>query len=379
VRQRFCYLTMAMIGGSLPVLGSIQYTCDPDFSTYAPAGICTSPTGLNGSSVSGVYSSIFSNVNANIYITFGGTNAYGQSTAPFTPVSYLNYYNALTTHTDDPVALASLGGNTDPLGSLSNGNIDVSPALANALGLTDPSDNGATTNGVMSDGVTPCTLGPSNPNCYNGVINMGEPGVTGTPWYFPLALNDPPGTGIDFYLVVEHETDEILGTISCIAGDDIDGCQPATQSTAQMTDASPADLFRYAAPGVRTFLNASDGTTSAYFSIDGGLTDIADYNNSPTGGDYGDWLSIYPYMVQDAQVSPEVNLDISTDVGVNSNHYPRPEVAVLDAVGFNLNSSAPEPGTLGLLGGSLVLLALVRARVANRRPSRSWRHLKATI
>ena len=363
VRQRFCYLTMAMIGASLPVLGNIQYTCDPDFSTYAPAGICTSPTGLNGSSVAGVYSSIFSNVNANIYITFGGTNAYGQSNTIFTAVPYANYYNALSLHTDDTLALTSLGGSTDPLGSLSNGRVDVSSALANALGMTAPNDNGATTAGIDMNG-NPCTLG--NPNCYNGVINIGEPGITGVPWYFPLSLSDPPGTGIDFYSVVEHETDEVLGTVSCIAGNDIDGCQPANGPTPQMTDASPADLFRYSALGVRTFLNASDGTTGAYFSINGGLTDIADYNNSPTGGDYGDWLSMYPYMVQDSQISEQVNLDISTDVGVNGNDYPRPEVAVLDAVGFNLNSSVPEPGTLGLLGGSLLIMVLVRARVAHR-------------
>ena len=59
--------------------------------------------------------------------------------------------------------------------------------------------------------------------------------------------------------------------------------------------------------------------------------------------------------------SPDAPLDISTDIGVNSNHYPRPEVAVLDAVGFNL--ATPEPGTLVLLGGSIALLALVRVRM----------------
>jgi hypothetical protein len=361
VRQRFCYLTLAMIGASLPALANIQYTCDPDFSTYAPANICTSPTGLNGSAVAGVYSSIFSNVNASIYITFGGTNAYGQSNAIFTPVPYANYYAALAAHTDDPVALASLSASGDPLGSLSNGEIDVSPALANALGLTAPGDNGASTAGIEADGVTPCTLSPSNTSCYNGVININSSAGL---FYFPPTAPQPDE--LDFYSIVEHETDEILGTVSCIDGDDLDGCNPAMGSTPQGTDASPADLFRYAAPGVRTFLNASAGTTNAYFSIDGGVTDIADYNNSPSGGDYGDWLSIGPYLVQDAEASPQVDLDISTDVGVNSNHYPRPEVAVLDAVGFNL--ATPEPGTFGLLGVSLVLL--MRARVSSGRRSK---------
>jgi hypothetical protein len=67
--------------------------------------------------------------------------------------------------------------------------------------------------------------------------------------------------------------------------------------------------------------------------------------------------------VQDAEGSPDVNLDISTDVGVNANHYPRPEVAVLDAIGFNLATTAtPEPATFGLLGASLLALGFAGAR-----------------
>jgi len=95
-----------------------------------------------------------------------------------------------------------------------------------------------------------------------------------------------------------------------------------------------------------------------------GSSAYSDYNNCPTGGDYGDWLSIYPYLVQDAEASPDAKLDISTDVGVNANHYFRPEVAVLDAVGYNL--AAPEPGTLGLLSVSLGILVLVPTRICCR-------------
>lgn len=95
---------------------------------------------------------------------------------------------------------------------------------------------------------------------------------------------------------------------------------------------------------------------------------IANYNNCPSGGDYGDWLSIYPYLVQDAVGSPDVNLDISTDVGINVNHYPRPEVAVLNAIGFDLRSTAaPEPATFGLLGASLLALGFAGARRRNKK------------
>jgi len=281
---------------------------------------------------------------ADIYITYGSTGV-GQSSTNYTPVPYADYYNALAAHTDNAVALASLGSSGDPLGSRSNGEVDITPALATALGITD---NGANTAGLETDGMTNCTLG--TPGCYNGVITISNAGG----FYFPSSPSAAPPPAppypIDFYSVVEHETDEVLGTASCIGGALYDQCDPGS------TDASAADLFRYSAAGMRSFLDTADGT-SAYFSIDGGVTDIADYNNSQSGGDYGDWLAIYPYLVQDGEASPDVTLDISTDVGPNSNAYAQPEVAVLDAIGFDL--AAPEPSTFGMLGVSLVSLGLL--------------------
>jgi hypothetical protein len=342
--RRFVFLTIAMLGASVPALAGVIYTCDPSIGL-------TTCNALNGSSVAGVYNGIFSSsLDADIYITYGSTGI-GQSSANYTGVSYTDYYNALAAHTDDSVALTSLGTNGDPLGSQSDSEVDISPALANALGITD---NGANTAGLEADGATTCILGASG--CYNGVVTISNGGG----FYFPSSPGAAPPSAppylVDFYSVVEHETDEVLGTVSCIG---TSGGEPYDQCNPGYTDSSAVDLFRYSAAGVRSFLNAADGT-SAYFSIDGGVTDVADYNNSPTGEDYGDWLSIYPYMVQDGEASPDATLDISTDVGVNSNHYPQPEVAALDAVGFNL--AAPEPATFGLLGLSLVFLAFVGAR-----------------
>jgi hypothetical protein len=356
MKQNFGFLILA---ASLPAFANIQFTCDTSsFGTFAPAGTCAA---LNGSSVSGVYSSIFSNVNASIYISFGATGV-AQSSANFTPVSYATYYNALASQTDNPGALASLGGSTDPLGSASNNEVDLSAALASALGITE---NNADTAGVRSDGITPCTLSVSDPACYSGVITVTNALLDGiTPSFFYPPDSPTDTRQIDFYMAVEHETDEILGTVSCIGGSNVDQCNPGN------TDASPADLFRYSGTNTRSFLPTSNSCDIngfpelfAYFSIDRGATDIADYNNCPAGGDYGDWISIYPYLVQDGEASPDVIRDISTDIGTNANHYPRPEVAVLDAVGFNLaTAAAPEPATLGLIGASLGMLVLARAR-----------------
>ena len=349
--MRLVFLAPVFLG-ALPVLANLSYTCDPSIDA-TQAGTCAA---LNASTVAGVYNSIFSlsGVNINIYITYAAADTFGESLTNFTAVPYSQYRTQLSSSTDNPGSLATLPG-TDPFDP--SGNVDISPALASALGITT---NGANTAGVESDGATNCTLGTSG--CYNGVIRIGQASATGIPWYYPLSPSDPAGTGIDFFSVVEHETDEVLGTVSCLGTTNVAATNvPFNQCTNTLsgTDASAADLFRYASSGVRSFLSTANGS-SAYFSNDGGVTDIADYNNSPTGEDYGDWLDIYPYLVQDTQASGDVNLDITTDVGVNSSHYPQPEIAVLNAVGFNLNSSTPEPATFGLIGVSLLAMALVR-------------------
>ena len=344
MRRRLGFLALTVLGASAPALAGLIYTCDP--SIDAPT--CAA---LNGSSAADIYNGIFGgSLSANIYITYGVTGA-GQSSTNYTGVPYADYYSALAAHTDNPTALASLSSSGDPLGSQSNGEVAITPALATALGITD---NGANTAGLEADGITNCILGTSG--CYNGVITISNGGG----FYYPsspgAAPPTPPPYLVDFYWVVEHETDEVLGTVSCIG---TSGGAPYDQCNTGFTDASAADLFRYSAAGVRSFLDTADGS-SAYFSIDGGVTDIADYNNSPNGWDYGDWIVVGNYLVQDAEVSPDASLDVSTDVGANSNHYPQPEIAVLDAIGFDL--ATPEPATFGLIGMGLAAFAFLGAR-----------------
>ncbi len=337
-----CWLFLGL--ATLPALANITYTCDTtsfsDPSNGAPSNLCAM---LNGAEVSNVYSSLFNNVTANIYIQYGFTGV-GESSTNLTAIPYSDYYNALLAHSSDPGALATLSS-VDPLVSYgnTNGMIDVTPTLASALGIADP---GAQTAGLETDGVTSCVLGV-DANCYSGVITIAEGGG----FYYPTSPSDEEAA-YDFFAVVEHETDEILGTISCIGSQNpqTPTAAPYDQCNPGFTDASPADLFRYASPGVRSFLETANGS-GAYFSNDGGNTDISDYNNSPNGDDYGDWLfNGVNYKVQDAEASFGY-ADISSDGGY--------EVDVLNAVGFN---SVPEPATFGLLGASLSILAFVEMR-----------------
>ena len=54
------------------------------------------------------------------------------------------------------------------------------------------------------------------------------------------------------------------------------------------------DLFRYAAKGVRSY---SLGSNAAYFSIDGGVTSLANFNNQRNGADACDWAFGSPTQV----------------------------------------------------------------------------------
>ena len=86
----------------------ITYTCDPTIAAEGPANTCATLNTL----VSGLYSSTFSNANANIYIQYG-TTGLGQSTTGFdNQISFSAYVAALTADSSgnalDMAALASL-------------------------------------------------------------------------------------------------------------------------------------------------------------------------------------------------------------------------------------------------------------------------------
>jgi hypothetical protein len=80
----------------------------------------------------------------------------------------------------------------------------------------------------------------------------------------------------DFFGVAAHEFTEVMGRI-LLTGRTIG-------STANSY--VPYDLFHYSAPGVRDFV----GTTPGYFSLNGGNTNLDNFNTNP-GGDFGDWAA----------------------------------------------------------------------------------------
>jgi hypothetical protein len=115
----------------------------------------------------------------------------------------------------------------------------------------------------------------------------------------------------DLRQVALHEIVEVLGAGGA-------GCSLLSSQV------GPLDLFRYSAPGVRSY--TTDPVATAYFSTNGGVKQRG-YFNQDSGGDYGDWDSARNAgpQVQDAFSTPSVQLDLDDN-----------EKIALDVVGYEL-------------------------------------------
>ena len=162
---------------------------------------------------------------------------------------------------------------------------------------------------------------------YDGVITLGTSLNYGT---------TPVAGQYSAIATAEHEINEILGG----------GGQGSTlgQSIAAF---GPLDLYRYSAAGTPSFTTASSAT--AYFSVDGGVTDIVPFNQTAPG-DFADF-----------GVAGDVQSAFGTPGTLPSYFTTSPEFAMMAAIGYDA-VPVPEPAGMALLGLGVLAVRSVRPR-----------------
>ena len=200
----------------------------------------------------------------------------------------VDYLRADARTSNDNLAIASL-----PDSALS-ANILPSSANGRAVG-------GNTPPAMFANG----TVGAGGP--YDGIVTLNS----AAPYRFSRPLS---AGNYDAQRFTEHEIDEVMGL-----GSRLNLNPPGT-------DLRPQDVFSWSSPGVRNL--TSSGTR--YFSINGGVTNLVNFNQNPSG-DFGDWLSTacpqaHPYVQNAFGCTGQ-----SSDVRATS-----PEGINLDVVGYDL-------------------------------------------
>jgi hypothetical protein len=290
----------APMATGMTTVSGIVYTCDPSINAVSATACNTLNT-----TIAALYRNAFTNANSSIYIKMGSTSA-GESDWVYQAMSYTTFRNALIASESDTSDTTAVMDSVPAANPYPSDMVGVTTSLRRALGF-------ATVNGLESDGTTSCAL--SSAGCYDGVITISN----AIPLYFRTGTIS--SDQYDFFSIAEHETDEILGTASCLF------CSAGV--------ILPADLFRYHSNGTRSFAVGSNDactssdSTNACFSFDA-VHMLHQYNNLNNGEDAGDWVtncSSGVILVQDADSCPGfAGVDIS----------PTAEILVLDVVGFML-------------------------------------------
>jgi len=264
------------------------------FNISFDSSVVSAPAGFTAAInyVAQLFASSFSNpITINLDVGWGeiggqslSSGALGESETYLNTYSYSQVRSALTAHATsaDQKAAVSTLPSTAPTG---NGSYSIATAEAKALSLTAASSS--------LDGYVGFGSG------YNYTFDPNNQAISGA---------------YDFIGVAAHEITEVMGRDSYLG---------------EGLGYTALDLFRYSSPGARQL---SAGKT-AYFSIDGGSTNL-DNLNTVSGGDPGDWAS----SAGNDAFNAFSNSGVANTVGST-------DMRELNVLGYNLTSSSSPTGS----------------------------------
>jgi hypothetical protein len=351
-------IALSSIGGS----GSVTPANALTFNFTPASG--TSQQAIDGFAAAGTFwSSMFTDsvaVNINIGFTSLSGNTLAQAGSNgvlFNYSSVRSLLDANKTSVDDNTAVGSLSTNstfkrlinntTENSGTTyidtvaSGNNVSFSTANAKALGLAIPD---SFYSGIYTDGL----------NKFDSVIEFNS----NYAWDFDRS-NGITSTEYDFVGVAIHEIGHSLGFYSEV--DDLD-TSGGTRSK-NTFNTSTLDLFRYsAASGAQQAIDFTTGAGDKYFSLDGGITEIASFSNGATLGGDGRQASHWKDNLGLGIMDPTF---ASGELGVISQN----DLRALDVIGWDRSAasyatSVPEPSNVV---GTLMVAAFGAKMLLKRR------------
>ena len=332
---RTCMLALAAIAAAGSVANAM--TIKPTFeSSITGSQYATTIEGDINSALTFYDQNFINPINVNIAFTITPSASYlGQSNSTIYSPAYATYKAymlanaAANNNTIERTAYNNLGYGNDSTGAES---LSVTSADMRAISGDSSYSGGLDAAGNVNTGGT-----------YDGIITLNAAKLSG----FGGSGSYSAGR------VIQHEVDEVLG---------IGGAGSTLSSSNTATTYGPMDLFRYSSRHTPSY--TTDSNATSYFSINGGTTNIVNFNQNPgtngqTGGDFGDWSS-------EGTTGNYVQLAFtSSSQGSASVSLTSPEGIALQAVGYD--AATPEPSSLALSAALLcgMWVTLRRRRVGH--------------
>jgi PEP-CTERM motif len=348
--------SLGLLAGQPAQAGTLTIVPTFDSSITGASNAAQIEAAINSAIVTmdGLYST-FNTVTDNVYFQLGPGSFLAQTNNGFFGETYTSYTNVLKADsTANPLntvlatAIANLSKGNDSSGA---SQIAATTGLLRMLGFTAP----------------PCFSATGDFNCgaaghpFDAIVTLS----TTPPLDYTRPIPAFPPTEYDALGAIEHELDEVLGgggagsTLNSIAGSCV-----TNPSGFFCNKFGTLDLYRYSAPNTPSF--TTSGAATSFFSVDGGATNIVGFNQN-SGGDFADFGPNVTPCPGGGFGGPDAFIQdaFSCNNQQRENYtIASPEYPMLLSIGYDPAAAAavPEPGTLALLGSSLLGLAALRRR-----------------